>query len=714
MEPAVGSSARASWRLFRVAVPAVVAALLVAAVLMIGPWPGQDRVWIVTDVGAVLADLLALAAVTYRVTQSPPGPVRRAWLLIAGALAAYLVADGIWAWTDLSGRVMGYPSVADAFFVAGVLPALVALVLFPVAVVVPLSRTRLLLDALVVSSAVALISFTVVLRDVFGSLGTGLGAVVNAFYPVADLLLVGVVGLLLLRSGRSAPRVDLLLLGAGFVCYAFSDSAFAVVTLDGVYESTVVSDLPYIAAPLLIGLAALAPPPGDPEAPSGGARLVSAVVPDLAVMAAVLTSLAAGDEGWRDSWLILLTVALAVLRQVWLASENHRLRSGLEKRVEERTAENRALAARYEHILESVGEGILGLDTDGRISFVNETGARLVGTTPDQLVGGDACVMLHGPAAHAPAECPLLTTGDQQFVRGNGTSFPVDVMADPNLDLADPEVVVVFRDVTELRAAERLKSEFISVVSHELRTPLTSIHGALHLLQDGDVGELPASADRVVDLALRGTDRLGRLVNDILVMDRLESGRLPLDIAEHDAGQLVTSVMTTLAPIAGVEGITLSQGAVHCRIRVDADRFVQVLTNLVGNAIKFTPRGGDVRVAVEVGADLAEVSVADTGPGIPSDHHETVFERFRQLDGGHRQPEGSGLGLAISRSLVEHQGGRLWVESEVGHGSTFRFTVPLVEAPAVRRVAEPPAADPASEDAPISAADVQDGDVIGR
>ncbi len=140
----------------------------------------------------------------------------------------------------------------------------------------------------------------------------------------------------------------------------------------------------------------------------------------------------------------------------------------------------------------------------------------------------------------------------------------------------------------------------------------------------------------------------------------------------------MAGVLAALEPVADAAGIVLEAGPVEARVRVDADRFTQVLTNLVGNAVKFTPRGGLVRVEAVVRDGAAEVSVTDTGPGIPREAQETVFERFRQLDESDvRQRDGSGLGLAISRSLVEHQGGRIWVDSEPGHGASFRFTVPL-------------------------------------
>ncbi|MEQ7846691.1 ATP-binding protein [Nocardioides kribbensis] len=700
------------WRLFRGAAAAAGTVLVVATALMLGPWSGPDRAWIAADAATMAADLFAVAAVALRVRRSRPGPARRAWGLVLVALVGYAVADGVWTVYDIASAPVPYPSVADLFYLLAAPPALAGLLLFPVGRGVAVSRARVLLDSAVVCCAVVLVAFMVLLRDVFSSLGSGLGAAVNAGYPVLDVLLVCVASLLLLRGGAARPRADLALLGLGFICYAVADSAFALVTLDGSYESMLLTDVPYVAAPLVLGLAALAPPPEQPGTPSARARLLSAAAPDLAVLAALATTLAVGGSEGASGRLVLLVVVLAVVRQVWLGWENHRLRVGLEQRVAERTEENLALTARHVHLLESVGEGILGLDAQGRIDFVNDAGARMLGSTADALVGAPACRRLHG--VHTAAEHPgaaaetadpgpvveeplcgldaalggrAVRDAEHGFRRSDGSVLPVEITADgarPGPDGRARGAVVVFRDATERRAADRLKSEFISVVSHELRTPLTSIHGALHLLHDGDVGELSPAAERVVDVALRGTDRLARLINDILVVDRLESGRLPLDLADHDAAPLVAGVLAALEPVADAAGIALGAGPVEARVRVDADRFTQVLTNLVGNAVKFTPRGGLVRVEAVVRDGAAEVSVTDTGPGIPREAQETVFERFRQLDESDvRQRDGSGLGLAISRSLVEHQGGRIWVDSEPGHGASFRFTVPLAaSAPA--------------------------------
>lgn len=252
----------------------------------------------------------------------------------------------------------------------------------------------------------------------------------------------------------------------------------------------------------------------------------------------------------------------------------------------------------------------------------------------------------------------------------------------------------------DLRRSERVKDEFVSVVGHELRTPLTSIRGSLGLLAGGLVGELPQEAANMVALAMDNTDRLVRLVNDILDIERMDSGHLPLQRAPVQVSELVRQSEQALRGAAQDAGVRLRAEVQELSVCADGDRVVQALVNLLGNAIKFSPRDSVVTVAVTVGRGdgCAVFSVADSGRGIPADQLETVFERFNQVDvSDARERGGSGLGLAIARGIVESHGGRLWAESIPGQGSTFRFTLPLAGAQA------PCSADPPTPAKPTRA-----------
>jgi len=249
-------------------------------------------------------------------------------------------------------------------------------------------------------------------------------------------------------------------------------------------------------------------------------------------------------------------------------------------------------------------------------------------------------------------------------------------------------------DISDRKAIERMKDELIAVVSHELRTPLTSIHGSLKLLAAGQLGQLSPEGQQMLRIADENTDRLVRLVNDILDLQRLESDRVKPDKRRCNAAELVVRAVESLQGMARQHNITLVSNAASIPVRADADNIVQALANLLSNAIKFSPAGSTVEITVspcqavdEVGSDRAQqfcqrrlgvlFQVKDRGRGIPADKLEKIFERFGQVDASDsRQKGGTGLGLAICQTIVRQHGGEIWVESTLGEGSTFCFTLP--------------------------------------
>jgi PAS domain S-box-containing protein len=232
-------------------------------------------------------------------------------------------------------------------------------------------------------------------------------------------------------------------------------------------------------------------------------------------------------------------------------------------------------------------------------------------------------------------------------------------------------------DISERRGIERMKDEFIATVSHELRTPLTSIRGALGLLSSGRLGTLPEKGQRLLDIASSNTDRLVRLINDILDIERIESGEVTLTKSECDAGVLARTAADVVRTLADRENIQILVDAPQVPLVADSDRMIQLLTNLLGNAVKFSPSGSAIRLAVRSDGSSVVFSVADEGRGIPADKLESIFERFQQVDASDsRDKGGSGLGLTICRSIVRQHGGEIGVESQPGNGSTFTVTMP--------------------------------------
>ena len=411
-----------------------------------------------------------------------------------------------------------------------------------------------------------------------------------------------------------------------------------------------------------------------------------------------------------------------------------------------------------EMILFSAGEGICGLNKEAKVTFVNPAAVRMAGCESKELIDRPVYESLHrsqgecskaieqlSPATHinsgselvphcvAPqagkrlpsrVSSQILATledgearrvTDEVFWRRDGSSFPVEYVVAPMREEGEIiGAVVTFKDITERLAVERMKDEFISVVSHELRTPMTSIHGALGLLNSGLLDAYPVKAKRMLEIAVTNTDRLVRLVNDILDLERMESSYSTAVKQTCNVADLMLQAADEMQGMAQQAGVTLSVKPVGAQLQAVPDRIIQALTNLLSNAIKFSLSGATVWLSGELthNRDLAEkaglksvsspsllspepaaahrhlpgtsspyivIAVKDKGRGIPADKLEMVFERFQQVDASDsRQKGGTGLGLAICRSIVQQHGGRMWVESVLGEGSTFFLSLPVL------------------------------------
>ena len=394
---------------------------------------------------------------------------------------------------------------------------------------------------------------------------------------------------------------------------------------------------------------------------------------------------------------LLLTiglVAVALVATVLVAGIARRLRSLVD---EARAQRESAVRARREvdAILHATGDGVLGLDLSGVCTSLNPAGARLLGVDAAELAGLDAHTALHarGPdgGGHDRDACPILAAvGDDTpareledvFWTPDGAPIPVQWTVGP---LMDGRVVrggvLTFTDMREIRAAQealrqavRARDEVVAVVSHDLRNPLGTIAAAAGLLLDV---ELPPETHREhLSMIVRATERMNRLIGDLLDVARIESGGLSVEPAVVEVEPLLTEAVEMLAPLARERGLTLSCAVEPGlpNVRADHDRVLQVLSNLVGNALKFTVQGG-IRLGAARG-DQGDVvlTVADTGPGIPPEALDHLFDRFWQQNPNDRQ--GAGLGLAIVRGIVSAHGGRVWVDSRVGEGSTFSFDLP--------------------------------------
>ncbi|MFB8791097.1 MAG: PAS domain S-box protein [Potamolinea sp.] len=423
----------------------------------------------------------------------------------------------------------------------------------------------------------------------------------------------------------------------------------------------------------------------------------------------------------------------------------------------------RKLSRQNESILNCAGEGIIGLDTQANITFANPAAAKMTGYEVTELIGHSLRQKLHHSQADGTAIDvqnssiqKVFNSGEichhtkEVFWNKEGSSFPVEYVITPILEeLADCDhrqlsslpqtaynnpntcstivgAVVTFRDITDRLIVEKMKNEFVSVVSHELRTPLTSIRGSLGLLFSGKLGELSPKAYRMLEIAVNNTDRLVRLINDILDLERIESGKVELLKQTCNVADLMKAAAEVMQTMAERVRVNLSVSTVPETIPqlwADSDRLLQILTNLLSNAIKFSRPGNTVWLTAEIQELSCQCSISrksipslnsqslldkkavlltknidaptfspnlgerailfkvkDQGRGIPTEQLEKVFGRFQQVDASDfRVKGGTGLGLAICRSIVLAHGGQIWVESTLEKGSTFYVMIPIIQ-----------------------------------
>jgi PAS domain S-box-containing protein len=363
----------------------------------------------------------------------------------------------------------------------------------------------------------------------------------------------------------------------------------------------------------------------------------------------------------------------------------------------------RTLTRQSDSILASVGDGIYGIDLEGRVTFVNAAATQMLGYKQEEMLGHVMHRLIHHTRAdgtpYDSADSPIrksLTNFDtvrvsnEIFWRKDGTSFPVEYVARPQIDSQSSDsdglkplgVVVAFTDTTERRALDRMKDEFISTVSHELRTPLTSLRGALGLLAGGALANRPEKTQQMLEIAISNSDRLVRLVNDILDLERISSGKAELHSTMCSAEDLLRRAAGVQQARTPRPNIRIFFAANGVNVWADPERILQTLNNLLSNAIKFSPAGSEIHLtARELDESEALIEVRDQGRGIPADKLEHIFDRFQQGDASDsRAMGGTGLGLAICRSIVRQHGGRIWATSVPDQGTTIHFTLPTKPA----------------------------------
>lgn len=340
-------------------------------------------------------------------------------------------------------------------------------------------------------------------------------------------------------------------------------------------------------------------------------------------------------------------------------------------------------------------DGIVSMDDSGTIESVNKALARMFGYSERELVGKNASILLNH------------TTKLEELIEGSkkSTSVPLEILMKPSAGAAIPVEIsisevhlndrkfytAIIRDIRERKEVELRVSEFYSVVSHELRTPLTSIRGALGLVEGGIVGEVSPEVLELITIARNSSDRLIRLINDILDLRKIEAGKIELRLGPIALSDMVQKTVSGITGYSVEKNVSVTTNVdFDAEIFVDSDRIIQVLTNLLSNAIKFSEQGETVELkAVHRDDEHIRFSVIDHGIGLEECDQERLFQKFQQLDSSDsRKSEGTGLGLAISKALVEFHGGTMGVNSQKGVGSEFWIELPLNSAQLIPQTAD--------------------------
>lgn len=364
------------------------------------------------------------------------------------------------------------------------------------------------------------------------------------------------------------------------------------------------------------------------------------------------------------------------------------------------------------NVLEAASEmAVIATDTNGIITVFNQGAVNMLGYRKTDVVGKYSPALFHlteeveARSVQLSSELGQTVEGFKVFVakpeqhgaekrewtyvHKDGHYVPVSLVVTPmrNDEGHISGYLGVADDITERKRADKLKNEFISTVSHELRTPLTSISGALGLLVGGAFGELPDKAKKLLDTAHRNSKRLAHLINDLLDIEKIASGKLHFDMQVQPLMPLVEQALESNRHYSSDKGVALvlaQEPDQDVQVRVDSQRLMQVLSNLLSNAIKFSPNNDKVLLHVEVVRHKVVVSVVDHGPGISDAFRSRIFQRFAQADASDtRAKDGTGLGLAITKELVEHMSGRIGFESTEGEGSRFFFELPLAQLASV-------------------------------
>lgn len=385
---------------------------------------------------------------------------------------------------------------------------------------------------------------------------------------------------------------------------------------------------------------------------------------------------------------LIITAILALFLQ---SNANKTLE--VEQLIRQRTAELREREEENRIIVETTVNALITINDKGIIESFNPAAEKMFEYSLEEVIGKNVKMLMPEPrrSAHDSYLKNYATTGVAKIIgigrevegqRKDGSIFPLYLAVGKREIKQKRKYVGFLLDITKQKEAEKLKGEFVSTVSHELRTPLTSIKGTLGLVAGGVMGQIPDKALNLIKKALQNTDRLTLLINDLLDIEKIQSGSLDFNMCLLQTDTLLEKAITSNQGYADKYGVQMAlknKSQRELTIHGDENRLMQVLSNLISNAIKFSPEQGKIELDVTQKENWVRISVIDHGPGIPEAFHTRIFQKFAQADSSDtRQKGGTGLGLAISKTIVEKHGGTIGFETKAGEGTVFYVDLPMI------------------------------------
>lgn len=400
-------------------------------------------------------------------------------------------------------------------------------------------------------------------------------------------------------------------------------------------------------------------------------------------------------------WLVVLLFLLSVFFSVFsfIYSKIKKTKNNFEDQITQLVADK----GKSEAVLQSMGDGVFVVNREMKLNFINDAAQKMLGISNDQVnrtfghfYGTIFKLKLNEKNIDYSKDCPLkqaIMEGKSNFKKdlslslGSKKQIYITLSSAPIVDAAGDAqgAVAVIRDVTKEKEIERMQMEFVSIASHELLTPITQVQGHLSMIIDENIGKLDDMARNLVSNAFKGIKRISRLVKDLMNISRIQRDTIkvnPVNIVVEDMIKNAIKDFQDEADSNEIKLIFEESSKKLPDILTDPDRLGEVLINLIGNAIKFTKKGSITIFAEQKKKGFLTIGVKDTGIGIGKEHFDKIFEKFYQVDSSHtREAEGTGLGLYITKTIINLLGGEIWIESQLGKGSTFYFTLPLVKEP---------------------------------